>query len=155
MLLFDWNGQLDAGNFLGDLVEGDMLNFYGTQYTVKKGYIKSYKIEWDTKTYKVLDKSIMKFLDEKESDSIDVVKQHELTIAQHMSFSFLDKMEYIEEIENESERDALLDNFYEVVDSATDEFLMRIFDIRPYEFTSNKNEAAIDTEVLYIEEVED
>ena len=121
MLLFDWNGQLDAGNFLGDLAEGEMLNFYGTQYTVKKGYIKSYKIEWDTKTYKVLGKSIMKFLDEKESDSIDLVKPHELTIAQQMSFSFLDKMEHIEEIENESEREALLDNFHEVVGSATDE----------------------------------
>lgn len=154
MLLFDYNGQLDAGNFFGDLVEGDMLNFYGTPYTVKKGYIKSYKIDLDTKTYKVLDKSIMQFLDEKEGDSIDVVKQHELTIAQHMSFSFLDKMEHIEEIEDESERDALLDSFYEVVDSATDELLMKFFNIRPYEFTAHKNDAAIDTEVLYIEEAE-
>lgn len=39
MLLFDYNGQLDAGNFLGDLAEGEMLNFYGTQYTVKKYFI--------------------------------------------------------------------------------------------------------------------
>lgn len=146
MLVFDYNNKLDLDI---EVKVGDVLDYLGTQVVLKKGYIMYYHLKWNTKVFSVKDKSITKFFEHFYENSLPF-NQAEIEIAKRMGFERLDELEHLEEVS-----ESLTDEFYEFVDSATEEDLMKIFDVEPWGFTSEESHALIKTPVLYMETLED